>query len=126
MIENAGNELGDFPSKLRLSVYSNPDGIPAVDWITGRPGETLGIDIEGIGTARTPDTTIAGRDAWTFSYRSLYEYDGIIFRASNGQMVVITAYKPPAEYMSSGVNEEYSKALSTMIESMVLTTLASE
>jgi len=128
IIENAGDELGDFPDKLRLAVYSNPDGIPALDWITGRPGETLGIDIEGLeGPGRIPpDTTVAGRDAWRFSYRSLYEYDGIIFEANNGQMVVITAYKPPAEYMTSEVNEKYSAALSTMIESMALTLSASE
>ena len=124
-IENAGSELGDFPDKLRLSVYSNPDGIPALDWITGRPGESLGVEIEGI-TGRVPNTVIAGKDAWTFSYLSLFEYDGIIFEASNGQMIVITAYRPPAEYMPSGVNEEYSAALSTMIESMALTTLVSQ
>lgn len=123
LIENAGDELGDFPVKLTLSVYSNPDGLPALDWITGRPGETLGVEIEGLEgrTGRTPDTTVAGRDAWTFSYRSLYEYDGIIFEASNGQMVMITAYRPPAKYALSDSNKAYSAARSTMIESMALT-----
>ncbi len=124
-VENAGSELGDFPEKLKLSVYSNPDGIPALDWITGRPGESLGVEIEGI-TGRVPNTAVAGQDAWTFSYRSLFEYEGIIFQASNGQMVVVTAYKPPAQYVTPEVDKAYSAALSTMIESMELTTPVSE
>ncbi len=124
-IQNAGDELGDFPDKLRISVYSNPDRIPALDWISGRPGESLGVEIEGI-TGRTPDTTVAGQDAWTFSYRSLFEYDGIIFHAANGLMVIITAYRPPAEYVPSEGSETYPTALSTILESMALTTPASE
>ena len=31
-LKNAGDELGDFPNKLRIAVYANPDGIPALDW----------------------------------------------------------------------------------------------
>lgn len=121
-IENAGSELGDFPDKLRLAAYSNPDGIPALDWISGRPGETLGVEIENI---RQADTAVAGQETWTFSYRSLFEYDGIIFQAANGQMVVITAYRASAD-AEPGYNEAYLAALSTMVESMALTTPASE
>lgn len=114
-IQNAGSELGDFPDKLRIAVYSNPDGIPARDWISGRPGETLGVEIEDI--KQVSDTA-----AWSFSYRSLFEYFGIIFQAANGQMVVITAYTHPDDEIA----EPYSTALTTIVSSLELLTPASE
>ena len=123
-IANAGSELGDFPDKLRLAVYSNPEGIPALDWLLGWPGgESLGVEIKGL--KRTADTTVAGQDTWTFSYRALFEYDGIVFQAANGQVVVITAYRSPADTDSES-SEVYSTALSKMVESMDQIASASE
>ena len=122
-IQNEGSEIGDFPDKLKLTVYGNPDGLSVPDWLSGQPGESsLGVQIEDL--SQTADTIIAGQDAWTFSYKSLFEYDGIIFQAANGQMVVITAYKPPSTEASTEAPAEasvlYSAALSTIIESVEL------
>ena len=114
-LRSTDNEIGDFADRIRITVYANPDGIPAPDWISRWFGQTSGsTEIEGISS--TPDTTVAGQDAWTFSYRSLFKYDGIAFQATNGQIVVITAYTPDLEEDS----EPYSSALSRIVTSMAL------
>ena len=118
-IKNAGDELGDFPNKLRLATYNNPDGIPVVDWLVGSPGASLGIEVENL--SRQADTSVAGRDAWTFSYRSLFDYKGVAFQDKNGQMIVITAYKPPVSSEATINNGLYSNALSAIVASMELT-----
>ena len=122
-IENAGDELGDFPNKLKLATYSNPDGIPVVDWLSSSLGASFGMEVENL--SQQPNTTVAGQDAWTFSYQSLFEYEGVAFQDRDGQMIVITAYKPPANSAIEG-NENYSAALLTMVESMALTMPVSE
>ena len=118
-INNSADELGDFPDKLTVATYGNPDGIPVLDWISGTPSDSLGVEIAGLQQA---NTTVAGRDTWTFSYRSLFKYEGIIFQAADGQMIVVTAYKPPVDAAA----EPYATALSTIVDSMALVVPASE
>lgn len=122
-IKNAGDELGDFPTKLALEVLSNPEGISVVDWLAGSPDNTLRPKIQ---YAPQPDTTIAGRDAWTFSYKLLFEYEGIAFQSGDDQIVVITAYKPPADSTTPKADEDYAAALTMMVESIELKAPISE
>lgn len=115
-IKNAGDELGDFPTKLRLEVLTNPDGTPVVDWLEASANDPLMPEMQNIQPA---DIAVAGQDAWTFSYRSLFDYEGIAFQDEDGRIVLITAYKPPANSTSEG-DEAYLAALSTIVESVEL------
>lgn len=119
---NYANELGDFPEKLRLATYANPNGIPVIDWLS-RADDSFGIDVENL--SQEADTTVAGRDAWTFSYRSLFEYEGIAFQDEKGQMVLITVYNPPVDSTTEGY-EDYLPTFQAMVESMEFVASTSE
>ena len=121
-LKNAGDELGDFLSSLRLSVYENPEGLPLEDWITTQASSIFVSEIKNV---RKAEVTVANQEAWTFSYRSLFEYDNIAFKDADGRVIVLRFGLPVRDSSASleaiESDQAYSTALSVMIESMELT-----
>ena len=127
ILENAGDEIGDFPPKLRLLVYENPEGLPLQDWIVTQRDLAAVTEIENVIKS---DITVAGQEAWTFSYTSLFRYDNIAFKDAEGRVIVLSLGLPIRNTSNRsetiGVDEDYITALSVMIESIELTTAESE
>lgn len=123
-LKSAGSEVGDFPPKLKLSVHANSEELSLENWITTQGSSVFHSEVKNI---KKSNTAIADREAWTFSYTSLFEYDSIAFRNTEDQVVVISLGLPVRE--SSDVetiedDEDYLTALSILVGSIVPTTTA--
>ena len=121
--ENSGDELGDFPNKLNISVDENPEGLPLQDWIVTQRNLSV---VENV---RKLESTIAGREAWGFSHRSLFEYDNIVFRDELGRVIMLSSLSTlPNEVTATATRTEpvinakhYVNALSMLVDSIELT-----
>lgn len=122
ILKSAGDEIGDFPPKLRLSVYENPEKLSLEDWITTQGGSAFQAEVENV---RKSDTTVAQKEAWTFSYTSLFEYDSIAFENTEEQIIVLSLGLPVRESNSDSEtiedDEDYLTAMSLLVATIVPT-----
>lgn len=118
-LENAGDEVGDFPPRVRISAHSNPEGLPLQDWITTYP---FFPKLENV---RKLDTMVAGQEAWGFSHTPIVKYDSIAFKDDQGRVIVLHDWVPTRDDSVSSyvtINDNhYSSAFSSLLESIELT-----
>jgi hypothetical protein len=97
-LKNAGDELGDFPPRLSLSVHENPEGLSLEAWIATQGSSVFNAEIEKVQEMINMMKDL-GQPAWYFSYcKSLLEYNNIIFKDANDRVIAISVGLPPGTF----------------------------
>jgi hypothetical protein len=123
-LKNAGDELGNFPPRLSLSVHENPEGLSLKDWIATQASSVFHAEIEKV--QKTDMMKDLGQQAWGFSYcKSLLEYTNFIFKDANDQVISLSAGLPPGilydlDAENTEDNDDYFVAFSVMATTMKL------
>lgn len=113
-LKNAGNEIGDFPTRLTVSVYGNPEGIPLEDWISGLSDAVLPGN--GGTLERSP---IAGGEGIIFTReQAAISYQNIALKDTTGDRVIMISV---GGFRGSNQSDEYASAFDKLTSSLRLT-----
>ncbi len=116
-LKNAGDELGDFPLRLTVSVSANPEGLPLEDWISTLPNAILEKDG---GTMERK--SIAGQEGITFAREDmLTAYQSTVLKDATGEKVIMISvggFHDAAQYDDSAA---YQSAFEKIESSLRLT-----
>ena len=87
-LKNLGDEVGDFPTHLRIVVKDNPEGLPLEDWMLSLERNAVVIDRDTV-----ERKTLAGKESLSFKHKSgLMAYQSSIVKDAANDKIIMISY----------------------------------
>ncbi|MBE9060504.1 hypothetical protein [cf. Phormidesmis sp. LEGE 11477] len=88
ILKNAGDEIGDFLPRLKITIKNNPERLSLEDWVLAQPKEVLPVDRTSI-----ERRSIGGEEGLSFvSTDRLLPYQNTIVKDATGDKVIMISY----------------------------------